>query len=426
MQPPKMRWPAGRAAPRLKLQLPTTSASPPPSAPTSVPSTPSPSWAASQSAAPAQRAWSSPARLTDHQVAGNHAHLLTFTLEGPAPPVLLLPGQYIVLSPALSDGGRPYTPVGMTARTITCLVKVHAPAAEEPTRGAFARWLTSLPIGHRVQLSGPFGAIALELGPTIGGTASCGCMLHLRDAGVALPVRRLALVAGGSGVTPVVQVLRAACARAEGGAVAGAARTHTSSIRSGPPMEISPLEIISGLEIWVVISEKSPEHSLLRDELDALHARHPTLVVSLHRTFTALSTETGDHEAQRLRGASVGTGRINAAMLRARLPPPAADTVVLVSGPAGFEAAVQCGLDAAGHVHSVLLSSSHVHSAAVPKPDQRPSTLSSIRAHGAASAVQGLAGHWLPALRCCVPSAIDRPLHKQANHGGVADELLCA
>ena len=319
--------------------------------------------------------WSSPARLTAHVLSGADAHLLTFTIEGVAPPVLLLPGQHIMLG--LGEESRPYTPIDVASRSLTILVKAQEPALDAPKRGAFGRWVASLPIGHRVQLSGPFGVIALQQG-------AGGCALHLRDSGVALPVRRLALVAGGSGVTPVAQVLYAACARAE----------HDEN---------------QSLELSVLISDKTPEKALLRDELAALRARHPRLILSLHRTFTALRSDAAANEGE------CDERRIDSEMLQGWLPPPSVDTVVLVSGPPQFEATVQQGLDAVGHCHSVLLSTGHVHSTAADL----------AHCTDTRKLDQPLLAPWLPALRCCMANAMVRRPQAPGRRDSF-DELLCA
>ena len=75
-------------------------------------------------------------------------------------------------------------------------------------------------------------------------------------------------------------------------------------------------------------------------------------------------------------------------MLRERLPAPSDDTVVLVCGPAGFEASVQRDLSTIGHVHTVNLSSGDVRSPAVSQV--------LLTAHR-------LLTPWASALRCFVP-----------------------
>ena len=130
---------------------------------------------------------------------------------------------------------RPYTPVDVSGSRVTLLVKsypsvvVPSSTSEEtdqgmndaPPRGAFARWLVSLSVGDCVELSGPFGAVALDL--DVDEANHEAPFLYLSRVGVALPVRRIAFVAGGSGVTPCAQILNAACARLQSSARSEAA-----------------------------------------------------------------------------------------------------------------------------------------------------------------------------------------------------------
>ena len=324
------------------------------------------------------RPWAADAVLVSSRLVGVDSHLLEFRLlsdprtqraNKPLPP-LLLPGQHLMLAPlaalaaaeAASDVPvgecRPYTPIDVSDAKVTLLVK---------RSGAFSQWLVQLAIGQSVQLRGPFGAVALDLGLSSTSSSGYRCpSLYLSRVGIALPVRRLALVAGGSGVTPVAQMLNAACARLA---------SH-SATAAGEAAGAATL-----LEITVLVSDHTPEHALLTAELDALHVQYPKLIVALHRTFTALP------RGQTSPGAS-GARRVDEAMLRERLPAPSDDTVVLVCGPAGFEASVQRDLSTIGHVHTVNLSSGDVRSPAVSQV--------LLTAHR-------LLTPWASALRCFVP-----------------------
>lgn len=291
-------------------------------------------------------------------------------------PPLLLPGQHLMLAPHASAAAgakvvgdedvttpvgeaRPYTPINVSddGLRVTLLVK---------RSGPFSRWLVSLTPGQSVAMRGPFGAIALDLdhgwsGDEVGGSARPA--LYLSRVGVALPIRRLALIAGGSGVTPVAQMLNAVCASLE-------ARCGVAGSSLAPP-----------LEVWVLVSDHTPEHALLSSELDDLARSHPQLIVSLHRTYTSLP------QGQTSPGGA-GARRVDEAMLREQLPPPADDTAVLFCGPPGFEAAVQHDLSSIGHVHAVNLSSGEVSSPAVSQV--------LLTAHR-------LLTPWAAALRCLTP-----------------------
>ena len=342
------------------------------------------------------RPWASSAVLSSTHPISVDSHLLEFRLEEPrmmrrsrgnkSLPPLLLPGQHLMLAPhkdaaASGDDGttpireaRPYTPINVSddGLRVTLLVK---------RSGPFSRWLVGLAPGQSVAMRGPFGAIALDLGLD-GSGEGCGGSphpaLYLSRVGIALPIRRLALIAGGSGVTPVAQMLNAMCASLE-------SRGRANAGSPAPPP----------LEVWVLVSDHTPEHALLSSELDDLAHRHPQLIVALHRTFTSLL-----HGQTSPGGA--GARRIDEAMLRERLPPPANDTAVLVCGPPGFEASAQRYLASIGHLHTVNLSSGDVSSPAVSQV--------LLTAHR-------LLTPWAAALRCFVP-AIDSSRSMDSEDGG--------
>ena len=153
---------------------------------------------------------------------------------------------------------RPYTPISVQNRSVTLLIK---------SASSFSRWITTeLSIGGRVRLSGPFGAVALSL-QAESDDGKPGCTLHLPRARVALRVRHLVLVAGGGGITGVMMMLHAACARAE--------REAADDVIDGVASH--------AMRISVLVSDRTPRHALLVDELEALRRRHPSLVVAVHR-----------------------------------------------------------------------------------------------------------------------------------------------
>ena len=319
--------------------------------------------------------WSAHASLVARRLDSPESYLLTFELLlDDCPSELLLPGQHLVLAPHEADGdeatpvgeSRPYTPIEMNGRSLTILVKSYSPPAEHPWRGAFSSWLTSLRMGGCVQISGPFGAVALDLQP------QCSSHLHLLEHGMVLPLRRLVLIAGGSGATPVVQTLHAACARLGTSSAAVDASRHLPSQHP--------------LEIWVLISDRTPHDSVLVSQISALHTAHPELIVSVERTYTALPT------GLPLPPDAADTRRIDAPMVRDLLPPPSADTVALVSGPPSFESAVGRSLAEVGHAHVVLLSSGEVSSP-------------SLEVRGTPGAGR-VPSQLVAALRCCVQASV--------------------
>lgn len=381
----------------------------PVSAPPSAPSPRSTSPPASSSSRAVQQ-WSATAVLTHRGLTGLDGHVLTFALshDGVAPRLLLRPGQYISVTDPATGESRPYTPIEVTARSVTLLVRAPKPAPEEPSRGAFARWLSALPLRASVRIAGPCGAVALDL---CGAGSAQGAWL--RDStGAAIAVRRLALVAGGSGVTPVASILHAACARAE--------EEAAMAPSTGPPM----------LQVWVLLSFQSPDHALLATELGALCARHTRLVASVHVTYTRCVAPSPTTNAA---GTCPSWRRVDAEMLRARLPPPAADTIVLVAGPPGFEASVDAGLASVGHERVVLLSASAKCASSVASFTVRADEGGEAHGHATQDVVDPRPSvsvtprRLLASLSCCVAGGNARPpLHKLSVAVSASDEFFSA
>lgn len=395
-----------RKAPAL-VQLPPSyayAASAPPSAP-SPRLSPPPLCTAEDFSWRPQRHWSTGATLTAHELTGVGGHLLTFELD--VEHALVMTGQHVILAMHADGESRQFTPIHATHRIVIILVKVSPASAEQPTRGAFARSLVELPVGSRVHVRGPFGACSLDVRMTL---SRSDAVLRLPKSDDTLPVRRLALVAGGSGVTPIAQILHAACAAAAAAAEAATASFTNSGARASEPHP---------LELWVLLSDKSPSQALLRSELDDLQRHDARLRITIHRTYTACAD------------ASLGDGtsarRIDETMLRNALPLPAADTAVLVAGPSGFENAVGDMLASVGHVHTVLLSSGQVRS-----PLSRMSAKTAAPAAGAhahALTPPGLPGTmapWLASLRCCVASGSAEAPHLRVDALRAGDDLFCA
>ena len=274
------------------------------------------------------------------------------------------PGQHVLISPfgnpptlvaanaAVEPPSRPYSPVAVSEvdGTLTFLVKSMPQDAANPLRGSFSRWLTGLSTGDTVRIGGPYGAVALDVD---------ACTLHLPSHhGAALPVRHLALVAGGSGVAVVAQLLNAGVPT--GGWRRSRRRTpwDRPTAREGSPRADGRL---SAAAAAAAARDRGPPlgphpgHALLTDELDALRGSHPRLISKLHRTFTSLPTGASSP-------GNTSARRIDEDMLRRCLPPPAADGVILCCGPSGFEASVAVHLEQLGHAHYVLLSSGTVRS----------------------------------------------------------------
>ncbi|KAI1113650.1 nitrate reductase [Nemania sp. NC0429] len=132
--------------------------------------------------------------------------IFTLDLEHATQAVGLVAGQHLTLrlrDPATREATlRAYTPVspaGEARGKLDLLIKIYRATATQPG-GRLTQALDSLPLGHAVDVRGPHGRFAY-LGRGL-------CAVSGREK----RVRRFVMVCGGSGITPVLAVLRAVLA----------------------------------------------------------------------------------------------------------------------------------------------------------------------------------------------------------------------
>jgi cytochrome-b5 reductase len=200
-----------------------------------------------------------------------------FSLPRPTDILGLPIGQHItlaaVLDPTIKPGKsnpdlvlRSYTPVSSdtTPGHFDLLIKSY------PT-GNISKHVASLRIGDTLKVKGPKGAMVYE--PNM--------------------VRRIGMIAGGTGITPMLQMIRAI--------VRGRA--------SGDKTEVD-----------LIFANVNREDILLKEDLDALAKEDP-----LFRIYYVLNNPP--------EGWTGGIGFVTAEMIKERLPAPAEDIKILVCGP---------------------------------------------------------------------------------------------
>jgi cytochrome-b5 reductase len=179
------------------------------------------------------------------------------------------PGKFI---------SRPYTPTSASGArgAFELVVKTYEPG------GKVSRAFGALKVGESLEMQGPWLKFAYE-----------------PNAQAAL-----AMVAGGTGITPMVQLLRA---------ILENPRDRT--------------------EVRLVYASKTPEDVILKAELDALALTHPNFKV----LYTVSKVPAGGAAAW-----NGAVGHVTKEMLAGFLPPPqaAGGTKVVVCGPPGFVKAV--------------------------------------------------------------------------------------
>jgi len=165
--------------------------------------------------------------------------------------------------------------------------------------------LADLNIGDSIQLKGPIGHFIWQ------GYGKA----FIR--GKAQVVREVGMVCGGSGVTPILQVLRG----------------------------ILEDESCSDVKTWVLDANRHFDDILCREELQNLYERYKGRF-RLHHTLTGKIPS----------GWEYSVGRISDDMLKSHLPSPANDRLVCICGPPAMERSIQgefCCFT--GVLHSLLL-----------------------------------------------------------------------
>ncbi|KAI6233560.1 Cytochrome-b5 reductase [Aphelenchoides fujianensis] len=171
---------------------------------------------------------------------------------------------------------------------IDFLVKIYGPNEhpEYPEGGLLTPWLDSLQINEEANFTGPVGRISYR------GDG----LFRIREKRTHVErerrFRRLGMLAGGSGITPPFQVLNA--------------------ILKNPN---------DPTEVWLLFANNKPEDVLLKAELDALAAKHPT---RFHVWYTVTRPDADW---------TYSTGYITKEMISVYLPPADEHTGVVLCGP---------------------------------------------------------------------------------------------
>ncbi|KAG1668308.1 hypothetical protein FOA52_011205 [Chlamydomonas sp. UWO 241] len=216
-----------------------------------------------------------------------------FALPTPAHALGLPVGQHVNLSFVDKATGetvsRPYTPTSSDRELgyVDLVIKVYFSGtnAKFPAGGRMSQHLESLKVGDTLAFSGPSGRI------TYGATGVFSVKDYATGAVVARPAARtIGMVAGGTGITPMVQVAREILARKE------------------------------DIDIRMVVANQTEADILMRPELERMQVEFPNVKVY----FTLDTPPSGWRQ---------GSGFISEAMLKAYLPAPGPDVQVLLCGP---------------------------------------------------------------------------------------------
>lgn len=207
--------------------------------------------------------------------------------------VLGLPiGQHIQLHATINneDIFRAYTPVSSDENKgyVDLVIKVYASNVHPkfPNGGKMSQYVDALKIGDTIAFRGPIGKLQYAGNGKFGIRRPNKPPVDLRSA-------YINMIAGGTGITPMLQLVREILTRAK--------ETH--------------------LKIALLFANQTENDILLRDELDALAAEYPDNFKVWYTVDTASDSW------------KYGTGFVNADMIREHLHPPSHNTVVLMCGP---------------------------------------------------------------------------------------------
>lgn len=218
--------------------------------------------------------------------------LFRFGLQSPEHILGLPVGQHIALSYMDADGkeqGRPYTPTSSDVDKghVDFVVKVYFPNERFPEGGKVSQHVHGLKVGDTLDFQGPKGRYEYR-------GRGVFAIKKLKSQGGGFEIRKaknIGMIAGGTGITPMLQIMRAAFRDA------------------GDNSQMS-----------LIFANQTEEDILLRDELEACEKDHDNF--KLHYTLDRPPAKW-----------AYDTGFISAEMIQKHMPPPGKDTQILLCGP---------------------------------------------------------------------------------------------
>ncbi|KAL1627705.1 NADH-cytochrome b5 reductase [Neofusicoccum ribis] len=224
--------------------------------------------------------------LTEKTVLSHNTAIYRFALPRPTDILGLPIGQHISIAATIEgqpkEVVRSYTPISSDEDRghVDLLIKSY------PT-GNISKYVAGLSVGQSIKVRGPKGAMVYT--PNM--------------------VRHFGMIAGGTGITPMLQIIKAI----------NRGRAHGDRT-----------------EVDLLFANVNPEDILLREDLDALAAKDPGF-----RVHYVLNNPP--------EGWTGGVGFVTADMIKAKLPAAAKDVKVLICGPPPMVSAMKKAAESLGY-----------------------------------------------------------------------------
>ena len=246
--------------------------------------------------------------LADKIQISPNAYYLKFSFSNPQMVLGLATGKHIgIFAPMIpgkvhgkwnngpdSEAGkseitRKFTPISCDEMDIgyfALVVKIYRPSPKFPDGGRMSRYLEGLRVGSSIEVAGPFGNHQY-----IGRG-------RLADNGNELIFKDCAMIAGGSGITPVLQIVSAML------------RDPSDQTR-----------------ISLLYANSTIDDILMRDHLDTLEKTYPT---RFRVWYTVSQDPKQSSKHYSFADWRYSTGRITKQMMREHLPPPSSNNSIAI------------------------------------------------------------------------------------------------
>jgi len=201
---------------------------------------------------------------------------------------------------------RAYTPISSDDDIgfVDLLIKVYFPNEKFPTGGKMTQYINNLKIGDGLDFTGPKGRIIYQRN----GQFKIRGEKKDDKPQMISGIRNIGLVAGGSGITPMLQIVRDVFKSEE------------------------------DTRLWLLFANQTESDILLREEIEDIKRQHPN-------RFSFMYTLDRPNDSW-----TYQKGFINKEMCAAHLPVPGEDTMILMCGPPPMiKFALLPNLEALGH-----------------------------------------------------------------------------